>query len=59
MAFNTITAQFLTKKRLKMKRLLQRHHQIEDLSYIDRINKEPTFSGAEEDEEEEEREKVE
>lgn len=51
MALNTIANQLFAKERLKMKRFYWRHYQIEDMSFLDDIDEEPTFSSANEDEE--------
>lgn len=56
MAFNTVVAQFFTKERLKKKRLLRRHHQIEDMSFLNVTYEEPTFSCIDKDEKKEEEE---
>lgn len=48
------TTIFLTKKKIKMERLVQRHHQIEDMSFLAHITDEPTFSKVEDDEVKEE-----
>lgn len=53
LALNTAVAQFFAKEKRMIKRLLWRHHWIEDLSYLDGIDEEPTFSSIDDDEEEE------
>lgn len=58
LALNIISTQFFAKERLKIKWLLRRHHQIKNLSFLNRIANEPTFSSIDKDKEEEEEEKV-
>lgn len=47
---------FLTKERIKMRRLLRRLHNIEDMSFLEDINMESTFFNTDRDRKEEEKE---
>lgn len=44
MSIGYVVTKFLAKKKIKMRRLLQRAHNIEDLSCLEGIDLEPTFS---------------
>lgn len=57
-SLTSTAAMFLTKSKVKMERVLQRHHYIEDLSYLAHMANEPTFFGADDDKVEEEGEEV-
>lgn len=45
---NMTVTQFLAKERLKMKWLMWKHYQIEDITFLDGITNEPIFSDADE-----------
>lgn len=53
MTLGTDASQFLTKERIKIKRLLRTLHKIKDLSFLDDINEVPTFSDTNTDRKEE------
>lgn len=57
-SFTLIVTMFLAKKKIKMKRLLQRHHNIENLSYLANVGDKPTFFTDGDDKAKEEREEV-
>lgn len=53
MAIGQVAAEFLAKEKIKIRRLMQSAHNIEDLSFLDNINMEPTFFDINGDREEE------
>lgn len=55
---NTTTTRFFTSERIKMKRLLRKLYQIKDMSFLDKVAKEATFSNARDDEKKEEGEEI-
>lgn len=52
-AIGYAVTKFLVKEKIKIKRLIKKAHNIEDLSCLENIDLEPTFSCYDEDEEEE------
>lgn len=57
-SLTSIAATFLYKEKVKMERLLWRHHHIEDLSCLAHVIDEPTFFESNADEAQEEEEEV-
>lgn len=58
MAISYVVVEFLVKKKIKMRRIQRKAHNIEDLSFLDNINIKPTFFDNDRDTEEEGKEVV-